>query len=226
MPNQLVAKMHGDPIFRDPDSSVDVGTPEVQFAIDRKRAADLNVKAADIARALNTLAAGERVSTFTPRERTSTTCRSGRRAVSPHPRQFEIFHGRSVARRPAGVQQSSLPAAAVANITPHQRPKPASGNLVIPLEQLVNIQEGITPASIARLNRQRQVTVSASIPPGGSESDALTSSRIIREVVKFASGVFIRSYRAVKRAPAGLRCIFIRIFAFVRLHVPDTGGSV
>ena len=53
--DQVVEKMRGDPIFRDPDSSVDAGTPEVQFVIDRQRAADLNVKAADIARALNTL---------------------------------------------------------------------------------------------------------------------------------------------------------------------------
>ena len=61
---ELVAKMKEDPAFRDPDNSVDVGTPEVRFVIDRTRAADLGVNATDISRALNIAAAGQRVSTF------------------------------------------------------------------------------------------------------------------------------------------------------------------
>ncbi|HEX3102533.1 MAG TPA: efflux RND transporter permease subunit, partial [Pyrinomonadaceae bacterium] len=62
--NQLVDKMKNDPTFREPDNSVDVGTPEVQFIIDRVKAADLGVQATDISRALNIAAAGQRVSTF------------------------------------------------------------------------------------------------------------------------------------------------------------------
>ncbi|HEV8591246.1 MAG TPA: efflux RND transporter permease subunit, partial [Pyrinomonadaceae bacterium] len=62
--DQLVARMKQDPTFRDPDNSVDSGTPEVQFVIDRTRAADLGVQASDISRALNIAAAGQRVSTF------------------------------------------------------------------------------------------------------------------------------------------------------------------
>jgi len=41
------------------------------------------------------------------------------------------------------------------------------------LEKLVRLEEGLSPASINRLNRQRQVTISASLPPNASESDAL-----------------------------------------------------
>ena len=41
------------------------------------------------------------------------------------------------------------------------------------LEKLVQLEEGLSPASINRLNRQRQVTISASLPPNASESDAL-----------------------------------------------------
>ncbi len=62
--DQVVAKMKEDPIFRDPDNSVDAGSPEVKFVIDRVKAADLGVQANDIARALNIAAAGQRVSTF------------------------------------------------------------------------------------------------------------------------------------------------------------------
>ena len=49
--NALVEKMKQDPTFRDPDTSVDVGTPEVRFVIDRTKAADLGVNAGDVAQA-------------------------------------------------------------------------------------------------------------------------------------------------------------------------------
>jgi HAE1 family hydrophobic/amphiphilic exporter-1 len=62
--DQLVAKLKQDPLFRDPDNSVDTGTPEIQVEIDRTKAADLGVEAGDIATALNILASGQRVSTF------------------------------------------------------------------------------------------------------------------------------------------------------------------
>ena len=43
------------------------------------------------------------------------------------------------------------------------------------LGKLVRLEEGESPASIDRLNRQRQVTVSASLAPNGSESDGLAA---------------------------------------------------
>ncbi|MBK9765896.1 MAG: efflux RND transporter permease subunit [Chloracidobacterium sp.] len=62
--NQLVDKMKEDPSFRDPDNSIDIGTPELRVLIDRAKAADLGVAAGNVAQALNILAAGQRVSTF------------------------------------------------------------------------------------------------------------------------------------------------------------------
>ena len=62
--NILVEKMKADPAFRDPDSSVEVGTPEIRVAIDRTKAADLGVRAGDVAQALNIMAAGQIVSSY------------------------------------------------------------------------------------------------------------------------------------------------------------------
>jgi len=220
--NQLVAKMQQDPIFRDPDSSVDVGTPEVQFAIDRRRAADLNVKAADIARALNTLAAGERVSTYsegTNQYDVVVQADEQFRRTRDSLKYFSV--GASPGGTAQGVQQSSLPAGAVANNNAQSTGRsPASGNLVIPLEQLVNIQEGTTPASIARLNRQRQVTVSASIPPGGSESDALakleTYVKALNLPPEYSSGVTGQS-KELNRAYDAFLYAFLLSFVFMYL---------
>jgi HAE1 family hydrophobic/amphiphilic exporter-1 len=141
--NQLVDKMKQDPLFQNPDSSIDVGTPEVRVLIDRDKAADLGVKAADVARALNVLAAGQRVSTF-----------------SEGSEQYDVVVQADEQYRRT---RDNLKYFTVAS----------SNGGAIGLEKLVKLEEGLSPASISRLNRQRQVTVSASLPPNSSEADAL-----------------------------------------------------
>src|SRR5205085_1714581 len=43
----------------------------------------------------------------------------------------------------------------------------------VDLSRLVTVEEALSPSSIARLNRQRVVTISAGLPPNASEADAL-----------------------------------------------------
>ncbi|MBV9958646.1 MAG: efflux RND transporter permease subunit, partial [Acidobacteria bacterium] len=62
--DELLAKMKTIPDVVDADSTLINGKPELRVVIDRARAADLGVRAADIAQALNTLVAGQQVSTF------------------------------------------------------------------------------------------------------------------------------------------------------------------
>src|SRR6185503_2949560 len=60
----LLAKMKTIPDVVDADSSLVTGKPELRVVIDRARAADLGVRVSDVAQALNTLVAGQKVSTF------------------------------------------------------------------------------------------------------------------------------------------------------------------
>jgi HAE1 family hydrophobic/amphiphilic exporter-1 len=60
----LLAKMKQIPDVVDADTSLITGKPELRLEIDRKRAADLGVRVSDIAQALNTMVAGEIVSSF------------------------------------------------------------------------------------------------------------------------------------------------------------------
>ncbi|MGH9851132.1 MAG: efflux RND transporter permease subunit, partial [Blastocatellia bacterium] len=62
--NELLKRMKTIPDVVDADTSVVAGKPEVRVAIDRQRAAELGVQVGDIAQALNTLVAGQEVSTF------------------------------------------------------------------------------------------------------------------------------------------------------------------
>ena len=139
----LVKKLEQDPLFRDPDTSNQEGSPELQIIIDRQKAADFGVKAGDVAQALNIFTAGQRITTF-----------------SEGTEQYDVV---VQADEPFRRDRNNLRYFTIAS---------ASG-MPISLEKLVKIQEGSSPSSISRLNRQRQVTISAGLPPNTSESDAL-----------------------------------------------------
>lgn len=141
--NALVEKMKTDPIYRDPDTSIEVGTPEIRVVIDRTRAADLGVRAGDVAQALNILSAGQITSTFSEGSKQYDVVV---RAEEEYRRDRSNFRYFTVASSNGGT---------------------------VDLERVVKINEGVSPSSINRLNRQRQVTVSAGLPPNASESDAV-----------------------------------------------------
>jgi HAE1 family hydrophobic/amphiphilic exporter-1 len=149
--NLLVEKMKEVPLYRDPDTSIEVGNPEIRVVIDRTKAADLGVRAGDVAQALNILSAGQIVS-----------------AYSEGSQQYDVIvRAEEQYRR----DRSNFKYFTVAS----------SNGGTVDLERVVKIAEGVSPASISRLNRQRQVTVSAGLPPNTSESDA------IAQMEKFAA---------------------------------------
>ena len=176
--NALVEKMKEDPIFRDPDTSIEVGSPEIRVVIDRAKAADLGVRAGDVAQALNILSAGQIVSTFSEgSEQFDVVVQADeqyRRDRSYLP-QFTV-----AASSP---NRNSQAANSSNGTTASQQQASAAGGATVPLDRVVKLSEGLSPSSINRLNRLRQVTVSASLPPNSSESDAIT------KIQKYAEGL-------------------------------------
>ena len=188
--NQLVAKMKEDPLFRDPDNSVDVGTPELRVVIDRTKAADLGVDAGVVAGALNVLAAGQRVSTY-----------------SEGSEQYDVVIQADEQFRRA---RDSFKRFAVLS---------SSGQL-IDLEKVVKLEEGLSPSAISRLNRQRVVTVSAGLPPNSSESDALAKLQQYAADLKlgpeYVTGVSGQS-KELERAYESFMLAFLLSFVFMYL---------
>jgi HAE1 family hydrophobic/amphiphilic exporter-1 len=186
----LVDKMRNDPTFRDPDNSVDVGTPEVRFVIDRAKAADLGVNATDISRALNIAAAGQRVSTF-----------------SEGTQQYDV------------VVQADEPFRRSRNNLQYFTVSSTNG-VPVGLDRLVTIEEARSPSSIARLNRQRVVTISSSLPPNASESDALARlQEYVNELnlpAEYSSGVQGQS-KELQRAYSSFMLAFLLSFVFMYL---------
>src|SRR6476659_4837867 len=143
----LLAKMKTLPDVVDVDSSLVTGKPELRVVIDRARAADLGVRVADIAQALNTLVAGQKVSTFNA----GTDQYNVRvRAIGQSRASVE------------GLQQMIVSSSKIGWIS---------------LDNLVRIESGTGPSAIDRLNRERQVTLLANVLPGGSQAEVITRMR-------------------------------------------------
>lgn len=120
-----------------------LGKPELSATIDRPRAADLGVQPADVATVLRLLGGGQQGSTF-----------------EENGEQYEVWARalRSYRTDEAGMRGMMVPSATVGSV---------------PLEAVVRLTEGVGPALIMRLSRQRQVTLTANVLPGASQASIL-----------------------------------------------------
>jgi HAE1 family hydrophobic/amphiphilic exporter-1 len=126
----------------DVDTSLRVGKPEMSVRLDRPKAADLGVQVSDAADALRLLVGGDQVTTY-----------------NEGGEQYEVH------LRAEGADRGSE--AAIGKLT-----VPSSRLGGVSLENIASFTHGEAPADIRRLNRQRQVTVSANMLPGTSQSAA------------------------------------------------------
>ncbi len=136
----MIEKMKTIPDVVDVDSTLISGKPELRVEIDRARAADLGVRVGDIAQALNSLVAGQKVSTFN----------AGTDQYDVRVRAIGAFRT-SV----EGLNRMIVSSTKVGWVS---------------LDNLVKIEEGTGPAAIDRLNRQRQVMLLGNVRPGGSQA--------------------------------------------------------
>ena len=133
--------MEKSPALVDVDRSYEPGLPELRIDIDRKRAADLDVRVQDISQTVNALIAGQEVTTFN--------------AASD---QYDVVLKAqdSFRRTPDSIASATVR---------------AGSKELVQLRNLVTFDEGSGPASIDRLNRQRQITVSANPAPGIAQAE-------------------------------------------------------
>src|ERR1017187_2900948 len=136
----LLANMRANPALVDQDTTLRTGKPEVRLEIDRPRAADLGVSVMDIEMALNTLVAGQTASTFN----------AGEDQYDVVVRAQEQFRGGV-----EGLAKMTVPSQKLRSVG---------------LDEVVRIVPGTGTELLNRIGRQRQVTVSANLVPGGSQA--------------------------------------------------------
>jgi len=156
---KIVAKLQQTPGVGDPDVSMVFGKPELRVEIDRQRASDLGVKVTDIATALNTLVAGQVVSSF--------------------PSGGEQYDVRLRADNKYRTSVEGLSQLIVFSTNKQGW---------VPLDQVVRIKGGTAPSSISRLDRQRQVTISANVLKGSSQQQVITQVQKAAESLQMDPG--------------------------------------
>jgi HAE1 family hydrophobic/amphiphilic exporter-1 len=142
----LLEKMKKIPGVTDADTTLRSGKPEIGLDIDRARAADLGVSVMDIEQALNTLVAGQVASTFN----------AGDEQYDVRVRAQEQFRGTV-----EGLNKMTVPSTK----------KLGS----VGLDEVVHMRASTGPSSVNRIARQRQVTLTCNVLPGGSQAAILAA---------------------------------------------------
>ena len=140
--NALAESARSIPGLVDIDTSLRVGKPEISVRLDRPKASDLGVQVSDAAEALRLLVGGDQVTTYNE---------SGE--------QYEV-HLRAEGRdreSEGAIGQLTVPSSRLGSVA---------------LENIASFTHGAAPSDIRRLNRQRQVTVTANMLPGTSQAGA------------------------------------------------------
>src|SRR6478672_4077434 len=134
----------------DADTTLKLNKPELRVEIDRARAADLGVDSTDIATALRLMVGGE--------ERASRY------------RDESINEDYDVQLRLDEKDRSDV-------ATIKRLYVPSSKGVLVRLDNLVNIKRDTSPSRIDRLNRERLVSVRASVAPGFALADRIEALR-------------------------------------------------
>ncbi len=184
----LLNKLKAMPGVVDADSSLIVGKPELRAAIDRQKASDLGVNVADIAQSLRLLVGGDQVSTYN----------EGGEQYEVHVRANEDFR-----TDPNGISKLNVPSQRLGSIG---------------LDNIVALREAAGPTQIERNGRQRQVTFTANLKPGFSQSETL--ARLNAEVKamnlppEYVAGVAGNS-KELQRTGRGFIIAFMLSFIFM-----------
>ena len=131
---KLHTELKGTPGFADVDMDLDINSPELQIQIDRQRASDLGVRAADVATAVRLMIAGEdQISTY-------------KETGEQYPVTMQLLPEQQ--KDPKVLARLMIPSTKVGQVR---------------LDNIATVQRGLSPGRINRYNRQFQVAVRANL---------------------------------------------------------------
>ncbi|WP_281915364.1 efflux RND transporter permease subunit [Caldimonas thermodepolymerans] len=134
-------KRHGG--FVQPDTDLELNKPEIYIDVDRERAADAGVAVEQVARTIETMLGGRKVTRY-----------------KRDAEQYDVIvqteaSGRS---RPDDIERLFVR---------------GRDNRMIPLSSLVRVREAVSPRELNHFNQRRSVSITANLAPGFSLGEAL-----------------------------------------------------
>ena len=178
------------PGIRDLDSSLIPGKPEITGTVDRSKAGEMGASMADISGTLRLLVGGVDVSTY---DEGGEQYDIHLQAAEPYRNRREILNLLAVPSLKAGP---------------------------VPVANLIALADTDSPSEINRLNRRRQVTITANNAPGDGETEILegieAAVRRLGLPADYASGTAGRS-KEMKKAGMAFMVAFLMAFIFMYL---------
>jgi multidrug efflux pump subunit AcrB len=174
----------------DPDTNLITGKPELGVRIDRDKASDMGVRVQDIASTLNVLVGGLKVTDYY----------EGGEQYEVHVRAEHEYR-----KDPQGIAQGQVPSV---------------GARVVQLRDVVTMAPGAGPSSVNRIQRQRQVMLTANMAPGHSAQtvmdNLLAETKKLNMPPEYSSGFTGRS-REQGRAFTNFMFAFLLSIIFMYL---------
>ncbi|MFI5302148.1 MAG: efflux RND transporter permease subunit, partial [Polyangiales bacterium] len=188
--NKLMETLKKQPGVVDPDNSLILGKPEMRAEIDRKKAADLGVQVSDIASSLRLLVGGLKISDYNE---------SGE--------QYEVFARAEQGFRAdvEGLRRITVPSSKLGSVT---------------LDNVVSFVPADGPSRIERFARQKQVTITANLEQGYSQTAVLDALALTAKEMKPEPGYRAAasgSSKELARAGKNFMLAFALSFIFMYL---------
>jgi len=186
----LIAKAAENPGLTNLDSDFYARKPQLKVSVDRNRAADLGVSLTTVGRTLETMMGSRIVTTFLDRGEEYNVMVQARENDRATPSDLTNIYVRS-----------------------------STTNALIPLSNLVHVEEIAGPTELKRFDRLRAITVSASLNPGYSLGEALDyMEQLVRtELPAYAQINYDGESREFKRSGSALYATFMLALVIVFL---------
>lgn len=155
---QIMAKLEGVPGAVDVDTSLVVGKPQYGITINRPKAAELGVSVSAVAQTMRILVAGNEVSSYNE---------GGERY------DVNLRGDASMRNNPELLSQVTVPSSRLGTV---------------PITDVIDFAPGTGPTEIERLNRRRQITVSAGVEPGFSQQTVIDAANAAAEELNLDAG--------------------------------------
>ena len=186
--NQLMAAARQNPGLASLDSDLKLNKPELKLSVDRDKAADLGIEIDTIGRTLETMLGGRQVTRF-----------------KQNGKQYDVV-----------VQVADVDRSNPEDLT-KIFVRAASGQMV-PLSNLVTVQETVTPKELNHFNKLRSATISATLAPGYTLGEALEfltaeAAKLPPNIIADLSG----QSREFRTSSGGLYLTFLLALAFIYL---------
>ncbi|HEY7638384.1 MAG TPA: efflux RND transporter permease subunit [Steroidobacteraceae bacterium] len=186
----IIAKASENPGLTNLDSDFYARKPQLKVAVDRNRAADLGVSLTTVGRTLETMMGSRIVTTFLDRGEEYNVMLQAREDNRATPSDLANIYVRS-----------------------------STTNALIPLSNLVQVEEIAGPTELKRFDRLRSVTITASLNPGYSLGEALDyMEQLVRtELPAYAQINYDGESREFKRSGSALYWTFALALVIVFL---------